>query len=42
MAALAFYRAAGYADIPRFGYYADYPNSVSLGKPLAHPAAYDP
>jgi GNAT superfamily N-acetyltransferase len=34
VAALAFYRAAGYGDIPRFGYYADYPNSVSLGRPL--------
>lgn len=33
-AALAFYRAAGYGDIPRFGYYADYPNSVSLGRAL--------
>ena len=35
VAALAFYRAAGFGDIPRFGYYAEYPNSVSLGKPLA-------
>ena len=34
VAALAFYRAAGYGDIPRFGYYAEYPNSVSLGKVL--------
>ena len=42
VAALAFYRAAGYDDIPRFGYYADYPNSVSLGKPLADPGGWSP
>jgi len=42
VAALAFYRAAGYDDIPRFGYYADYPNSVSLGKALAHRAGGSP
>jgi len=36
VAALAFYRAAGYVDIPKFGYYAGYPNSVSLGRSLAH------
>ena len=42
VAALAFYRAAGYVDIPKFGYYAGYPNSVSLGKSLAHPAGTTP
>lgn len=35
VAALAFYRRAGYLDIPRYGFYADYPNSVSLGKQLS-------
>jgi GNAT superfamily N-acetyltransferase len=33
-AAVALYRASGYTDIPGFGYYADWPQSVSLGKRL--------
>jgi GNAT superfamily N-acetyltransferase len=32
--ALALYRSSGYRDIPRFGYYADSPTSVHLGKDL--------
>ena len=32
VAAIAFYRARGYADIPAFGYYADSPTVVCLGK----------
>jgi len=31
---IALYRSAGYDDIPAFGYYADDPLSVHLGKPL--------
>jgi GNAT superfamily N-acetyltransferase len=34
VAAIAFYRAAGYRDIEAFGYYAGWANSVTLGKPL--------
>jgi GNAT superfamily N-acetyltransferase len=34
VAAVAFYRAAGYRDIEPFGYYAGWANSVTLGKPL--------
>jgi GNAT superfamily N-acetyltransferase len=30
----ALYRSAGYTDVPAFGYYADYPNSIHLGKSL--------
>lgn len=32
--ALALYRSLGYADIPKFGHYADEPESVDLGKVL--------
>lgn len=32
--AIALYRSAGFEDIPAFGYYADEPDSVHLGKPL--------
>ena len=32
--AIALYRSAGYADIPAFGYYADEPDSVHLGKTI--------
>jgi GNAT superfamily N-acetyltransferase len=32
--AIALYRSAGYADVPAFGYYADEPDSVHLGKVL--------
>jgi GNAT superfamily N-acetyltransferase len=34
IAAVAFYRASGYVDITPFGYYADKPSVVSLGKRL--------
>jgi GNAT superfamily N-acetyltransferase len=33
--AVALYRSAGYSDIAPFGYYADAPLSVHLGKPLS-------
>jgi GNAT superfamily N-acetyltransferase len=32
--AIALYRSSGYTDVPRFGYYADAPLSVHLGKTL--------
>ena len=32
--AITLYRDAGYTDIPAFGFYADSPLSVHLGKPL--------
>ena len=32
--AVALYRSAGYTDVPAFGYYADAPLSIHLGKPL--------
>jgi GNAT superfamily N-acetyltransferase len=32
--ALALYRSSGYTDVPEFGYYADWPLSVHLGKSL--------
>ncbi len=32
--AVAFYRSAGYADIPAFGYYAQAPLAIHLAKPL--------
>lgn len=32
--ALALYRSAGYTDVPKFGYYADDPEIVHLGKVL--------
>lgn len=37
--ALAFYRSAGYGDVPRFGYYADDPDTVHLGKELTRRTA---
>lgn len=33
--AVALYRSAGYADVPAFGFYADEPRSVHLGKQIA-------
>jgi ribosomal protein S18 acetylase RimI-like enzyme len=30
--ALALYRSAGYVEVPRFGYYAEVPSAVHLGK----------
>jgi GNAT superfamily N-acetyltransferase len=30
--AIALYRSSGYVDVPPFGYYADYDDSVHLGK----------
>lgn len=33
--AVALYRSSGYTDVPKFGYYADAPLSIHLGKPLA-------
>jgi GNAT superfamily N-acetyltransferase len=30
----ALYRSSGYTPVPAFGYYADYPNSIHLGKSL--------
>ena len=33
--AIALYRSAGYEDVPPFGFYATYDDSVSLGKALA-------
>lgn len=33
--ALALYRSAGYAEVPAFGFYADDPDSVYLGKVLS-------
>ena len=35
--ALAFYRARGYAAIPRFGVYRDEPNSLCFARELARP-----
>lgn len=32
--ALSLYRAVGYREIPKFGHYADEPDSVSMGKDL--------
>jgi GNAT superfamily N-acetyltransferase len=32
--ALALYKSAGYVDVPRFGYYADEPEAVHLGKTI--------
>lgn len=34
VAAIRFYRARGYVDVPPFGFYADAPTSVHLGKAL--------
>lgn len=33
--AIALYRSSGYAEVPRFGYYADQPTAVHLGKLIA-------
>ena len=33
-AAIAFYRARGYTEVPSFGFYADSPTAVHLGKDL--------
>jgi GNAT superfamily N-acetyltransferase len=33
--ALALYRSSGYAEVPKFGHYADAPSSVHLGKWIA-------
>jgi GNAT superfamily N-acetyltransferase len=38
--AIAFYRSAGYTEVARFGYYADAPEAVHLGKEL--PASRSP
>jgi GNAT superfamily N-acetyltransferase len=38
LAAVAFYRRNGYVDIAPFGYYADKPSVVSLGKRLQPPS----
>ena len=35
VAAIGLYRSSGYRDVDRFGYYADEPNALNLGKPLA-------
>jgi len=36
--AIALYTSAGYVEIPRFGHYADAPESVHLGKSILAPA----
>jgi GNAT superfamily N-acetyltransferase len=36
--AIELYRSSGYTDVPPFGYYADTPLSVHLGKTLIEPA----
>jgi GNAT superfamily N-acetyltransferase len=36
--ALALYRSAGYEPVPSFGYYADAPEAVHLGKAVACPS----
>lgn len=36
--AIALYRSSGYAQVPRFGYYADQPTAVHLGRMLAENA----
>jgi GNAT superfamily N-acetyltransferase len=33
-AAIALYRSAGYTDVPHYGFYADNPKTVSLGREL--------
>ncbi|MCL7380704.1 hypothetical protein [Streptomyces sp. 35G-GA-8] len=33
-AAIGLYRACGYTEVPAFGYYADDPLTVYLGRPL--------
>ena len=41
VAAVALYRSSGYADIERFGYYADEPDALNLGRPLPRPSGSD-
>jgi len=36
--AIALYRSAGYVPVPSFGYYADSPNAVHLGKDVVCPS----
>ena len=36
--AIALYRSAGYAPVPRFGFYADEPSAVHLGKEVECPS----
>jgi len=38
--AVSLYRAAGYCDVPPFGYYADAPGAIHLGKRLATEPLY--
>jgi GNAT superfamily N-acetyltransferase len=40
--AIGLYRSEGYADVPRFGYFAPYPDAVHLGKWLAPKRSADP
>lgn len=37
--ALALYRSAGYVEVPKFGYYANVPSAVHLGKEIGVPVA---
>jgi ribosomal protein S18 acetylase RimI-like enzyme len=37
VAAVALYRSSGYADTERFGYYADEPDALNLGRQLPSP-----
>jgi ribosomal protein S18 acetylase RimI-like enzyme len=37
VAAVALYRSRGYTDIERFGYYADEPDALNLGRALTSP-----
>jgi GNAT superfamily N-acetyltransferase len=38
--AIALYRSAGYVPVPRFGYYADSPSAVHLGKDVVCPSMH--
>jgi GNAT superfamily N-acetyltransferase len=38
--AIALYRSAGYEPVPRFGYYAEAPEAVHLGKAVACPSTH--
>ncbi len=40
--AIALYRSAGYDDVPRFGFFAPYPDAVHLGKWLTADRSADP
>ena len=42
VAAIALYRRCGYLDIAPFGFYANKPSVVSLGKPLYQAALFNP